>query len=41
MGKETVDALITSLKDNFKKELDTFWESYDNSTPPTAPKEAK
>ena len=39
MGKETVDAFLTNLKENFRKQLDTFWETYDSSTPMSAPKD--
>lgn len=34
-----VDLLLKDLKENLKKELDTFWEGYDKSQKMTAPKD--
>jgi cytoskeleton-associated protein 5 len=33
--------MLNNLKEGLKKELDTFWETYDTSIVMTAPKEAK
>ena len=34
-----MDPLLKDLKENLKKELDTFWESYDQSQTMSAPKD--
>ena len=39
MGKEAVDPFLQSLKDNFRKDLDSFWETYDKDAVMTAPKD--
>ena len=39
MSKEVVEPMLKDLKENLKKELDTFWDSYDKDTVISAPKD--
>lgn len=39
LSKQVVQPLIKDLKEGLKKELDTFWETYDKATVMTAPKD--
>ena len=39
LTKEVMDPLLKDLKENMKKELDTFWEGYDKTEVMKAPKD--
>ena len=39
MTKDVVDPMLGNLKENLKKELDTWWQSYDKTQVMSAPKD--
>ena len=39
LGKEAVEPMLGNLKEALKKQLDSWWESYDKRQPVTAPKD--
>ena len=39
LGKEVIEPMLGNLKEALKKELDTWWQSYDKSHVMTAPKD--
>lgn len=41
LSKDVVEPMLKELKEGLKKELDTFWETYDTTIVMTAPKDIK
>ena len=39
MGKDVIEPMLKDLKENLKKELETFWEGHDKNAVMTAPKD--
>ena len=39
MSKEVIEPMLKDLKENLKKDLDTFWDGYDKTAVMTAPKD--